>query len=58
MPENFVKNNKRANENALLYIFSIQTPFQFIFFFAEKIDEKQINRDFIKGGRGGHHFMK
>ena len=28
-------------------------------FFAQKVDGKKINRDFIKGGRGGgQHFMK
>ena len=34
-------------------------PFKIIFFFVQKMIEKKINRDFIKGGRGGgHHFMK
>ena len=33
------------------------TPLKSIFF-AQKVDEKKINRDFIKGGRGGSPFYE
>ena len=48
----FINGGGGGSEGFHTSFFFFQTPFRIIFFSAEKFDEKNINRDFIKEGRG------